>query len=250
MALGLNHNQFGFDSARWVQPAQRTIAKPASPIATLILSTILIAVMIVESLLSTGQLIAMADALGLRSTAWSWTDVSGYAPIFTHTLLHGSSGHFFWNAMMLVLVGTAVEWRLGWRVVGGLFIVGAVVTGLSHLLMFPAEARPLIGASGIVSTMFGVIFIVAGDFGFRVRIPRTARWLRLNVRRPLCVWVMFQVIQLVGVLTTPGEPLSVAYWSHLAGFGAGVVAGILYMYTRRDTAAQPGPVAALGSAGD
>ncbi|CAN5772641.1 hypothetical protein BH23CHL2_BH23CHL2_27880 [soil metagenome] len=128
--------------------------RSAPTFGTWTLTALLIAIMVVEVTAGAARVRMIVESFSLRSAIWSWTDLSSYSRIFSYSLLHSDARHFFWNAILLLLVGTLIEWRLGLRAVGALFIVGVAIAALSHLLMFPDEARPFIGSSGIVSTLF------------------------------------------------------------------------------------------------
>jgi membrane associated rhomboid family serine protease len=129
---------------------------------------------------------------------------------------------------MLLLVGSVVEMRLGWRTVCGFLIMGSIAAAAAHLLIFPAEARPLIGASGAVSTLLGVAFIIAGQSGFTVHMPFTRLRLLLTLRRVLVVWLGLQILS-AALMFLPGQPAAgVAYWAHLASFAAGAAGALVY----------------------
>ncbi len=229
MTLGLNHNQTSIHPVRWVRPAQHGGARTPTPaFVTFALSSMLMAFMLFESTLGRVQASSIVNTMGLRADIWSWTDVSSYSRLFTFTLLHADAKHFFWNVTLLVLVGSVVEWRIGWRAVFLLLVAGAIVSGLSHVLLFPSEAMPLIGASGLVSTLFGTAMVIAGGVGIRIRIPHTSRWFNLNLNRLLLFWLATQIAGLVLVIGPTGMPLSIAYWVHLAGFGVGVAGGFIF----------------------
>lgn len=250
VALGLNHNQLGIEPVRWVRPAQQIpLGASVRAFGTLGLTAAMLVFMAAETLLNGSHLRSLVLALGLRSEVWSWTDITGYSRVFTYAFLHSNGQHFFWNVTLLLLVGSVIEWRIGLRAVGLLFVIGAAVAALSHLLMFPNEARPLIGASGIVATLFGAAVVIAGNVGLRIRVPRTDRWLNLNLRRLLLVWLAFQFAGLASIYAAADEPLSVAYWAHLAGFGVGLAGGFIYRRRAQDEA-QSALVPSFAGAGD
>ena len=249
MALGLNHIQVRSIQMNWVRPAQLASAESTAPATGTMLFAVLLSVFmcaqIVSSVVGASPL---SSELGLRSEIWSWSDPVGYGRTVTYALLHVDAQHFIGNVMVLLLVGSVVEWRLGIRVIGPLLLVGAVVAALTHILIFPSEARTLIGASGVVSTLFGAATIVAGDVGIRIRLPRSY-WLSLTLRRLIILWLLFQVAGLVMVYLDPSNPSSVAYWAHLAGFGVGLIAGVI-VWKRRQTQTSPALSGASSHAGD
>ena len=254
MMLNPANDQFVLSPKRWVRPAQQTAAKPATfAVGTLSMTGLLVATMLVAIALDTSQARVMVDQLALRSAVWSWMDPSSYARIFTHVLMHADANHFFWNALVFVLAGSLVEWRIGFRAFVLLVLGGTIVASSSHLLLFPEESRNLIGASGTVSALLGVVAVIAGGIGICVRLPGTSLWISLTLRRLLAVWIGMQIVGLLTIYLAPSAPPQVAYWSHLAGFTAGVVGGLIYQRLGGGNA-EAEPVADLGpsfaSAGD
>ncbi len=247
LTIGFNQQQLRDHTVDWLRPARETAARTNVPaVATLTLTALMVTATLLATWIGGAQAQALNATYGLRSTAWAWTDVPGYSRLITYAFLHVSGGHFFWNVTLMLLVGATLEWRVGWRTVGLLIVTGAVVAGLSHLLIFPVEPRPLVGASGIGATFFGAAVVVAGGVGVRVRIPRTGRWLSINLRRVLLAWLTLQIIELTLIYAAPGRPFSVAYWAHLAGFGVGVSIALIH---RARSAKSPEPALVRGFAG-
>ncbi len=213
----------------------------------------LTAIMIALSLAGVARFQTMIDVFALRSSSWSWQDPLSYGRLFSHVLLHRSADHFFWNVMLLLLVGSVVEWRLGFKAILGLFVAGAAVGALTHILIFPTESRALIGASGAISALLGAAVIVAGDMGLRVRPPRTQRWFALTVRRLLLFWLVFQLVGLLRLFLPGASDVSVAYWAHIAGFAVGIVGVLALQRMGKHSTSEisdPAPVPTFAGAGD
>ncbi len=87
---------------------------------------------------------------------------------FTHVLGHSGLSHFVGNASLLLLLGPQIEEKYGAKVLIGVILVTAFVTGLFNYLLFPHTG--LCGASGVVFA-----FILLASFtGFREgEIPLT-----------------------------------------------------------------------------
>ena len=244
MALGLNHNQMRALQMNWVRPAE--LASPGShapAISTLAFTVLLSVVMGAQIIAAVLGADPLSNQFGLRSEIWSWTDPADYGRMVTYALLHVNAVHFVGNILLLLLVGSLAEWRLGVRVIGPLIIVGAIVAAMTHLLMFPAETRPLVGASGAISTLLGAATVVAGDVGIRIRLPFRSYWLSLTVRRLIVLWLLLQFAGMFMAIFSPSNPVSVAYWVHLAGYGVGLVAGA-HIWKQRQARDMP----ALGEA--
>lgn len=79
------------------------------------------------------------------------TDPLGYIRLFGHALGHVSIEHYFNNFLLILLTGPMLEEKYGSRNLLVMILFTALVTGLLHVLLFPATA--LLGASGVVFMM-------------------------------------------------------------------------------------------------
>ena len=98
----------------------------------------------------------------------SFADPMTYVRLFTHVLGHAGLAHLVGNMAYILLLGPALEEKYGAKKLLLVILVTAVVTGLSHNLLFPNTH--LLGASGVVFA-----FILLTSFtGFREgEIPLT-----------------------------------------------------------------------------
>lgn len=196
---------------------------------------------------------ATVETAGLRASSWAWNDPFDYLRLFSHQLIHGSGSHFFWNTFILLLTGFVVERRNGSVATVAVLLFGGTVAAISHLLFFPEETRVLIGASGAVSALMGMAFVSAGDLAVPIRMPRRSRvYFRISLRLGLGMWVALQVVALTrNVILAADGAVSVAYWSHIAGFAAGAVAiALLRSRTSISRPAGSDPAPASMTAGD
>jgi membrane associated rhomboid family serine protease len=81
--------------------------------------------------------------------------VSGWNPgifwqCWTYDFIHGNDGHLSLNLAGLLIIGSKVERIGGPATVLKVFLAGALVGGVAHLLLAPPDQRgmPLVGASG------------------------------------------------------------------------------------------------------
>ncbi len=237
-----------------VRPAKTgSVSSSSRTYGSWLLVSALIAVMLVGILKGSAYYRSLVGAYGLQSSAWDWSDIPGYSHLLTYAFLHGSPVHFLGNAIVLLFAGGLVERRLGCRTLAGLFVLGAVISGLSHLLLFPAETRPLLGVSGALAALLGAAAVVAGNLGVRVRIPGTTRSLELTLRLLLVFWFLFQLAELLQVFLPGQGDLQVAYWAHIAGFAVGVAfVYALRHFTSASSSRALGrePIPSAASAGD
>lgn len=94
--------------------------------------------------------LSMAQALSQDASARLWT-------VITHAFLHGSWLHLGFNAIWLAAFGAplARRWGAPWFAV--FCMVTAVMGALAHFIALPYRVVPAIGASGIVSGVFGTV---------------------------------------------------------------------------------------------
>jgi membrane associated rhomboid family serine protease len=149
-------------------------------------------------------------------------DVSGAVPAiatpFTATLVHGGLLHLFFNMIMLLLCGVAVERVLGVPNLLIIYLVSAVVSALSQWTVDPAGLAPVIGASGAIS---GVIGAYALSFGRPKMVSANPRVNRLvHILWLAGAWTVLQVA--VG-WAAGQEGLLLATPAHVGGFITGLL---------------------------
>ncbi len=155
---------------------------------------------------------------------------SGLWTAVTHALLHGSWTHLFFNAVWLVAFGSPLARRWG----AARFLVFCVVTALmgalTCYLMQPYSLIPTIGASGIVSGLFGAspwyVFDKGGAIESNLRLPRfTFKGMLRN--HTTLVFLVFWFVSNYATATLPevftGENVNIAWQVHIGGFLAGFV---------------------------
>jgi membrane associated rhomboid family serine protease len=165
-----------------------------------------------------------------------FTFVHGYKPaepeigdLFFSLFLHGGFAHLGGNMLFLWIFGDNVEHRLGH--LG--YLVVYLATGVAATLVFAFFAGqsklPLVGASGAISGVLGLYFLLFARNRVKVLVVLFPFyfdvWL-VPVRWVLGVYVL--VDNLLPFVV--GSESSVAYGAHLGGFFAGL--GIAYLGER------------------
>ena len=117
--------------------------------------------------------------------------------------LHAGLGHLALNMVCLAAIGPVVERQIGgWRFL--LVWVAACSGGaMVHAVTHASSMAPLIGASGGVAGLVGVL-LLSGPAGLAAG----------------CLWVAIQVVELLVSDATAYGP-QVAWAAHLGGFGVG-----------------------------
>jgi membrane associated rhomboid family serine protease len=158
------------------------------------------------------------------------------AHIFTSMFLHGSWMHILGNMWFMWIFGNNVEDAMGrFRFVVFYLLTGAVAA-LAQVVLNPASAVPMVGASGAISGVMGAYIVLYPRvrvfmllvLGFYVTSMAWPAWMMLGY------WLL---IQFVSGLTVMGkEGGGVAFWAHFGGFVAGAV--LVKLFARADYLAE------------
>lgn len=136
--------------------------------------------------------------------------------LLSSAFLHASIPHIALNMYALWILGTALEPALGRARLLTAYLVSALGGGVMAVLLADPTTvdwlTPMVGASGAVFGLFGVIFVVLR------RLGRSARGI-----------VAILVINGVLGFVLP----NVSWQAHLGGFLTGVLLGLAYAYVPR-----------------
>jgi rhomboid family protein len=146
-----------------------------------------------------------------------------YFTLLSSMFMHGSWLHLGGNMLFLWIFGDNVEHRAGPLLYLVAYLAAGLVGSLAQTLSDPSSPIPSLGASGAISGVLGAYLILfprnrvtAFVFRFLVQIPALAA---------IGMWIAVQVISSLADPTGTG---GVAYLAHIGGFGAGVLAGLLF----------------------
>jgi membrane associated rhomboid family serine protease len=150
----------------------------------------------------------------------------GRAPlhILTSMFLHGGWMHLLGNMWFLWLFGNNVEDSMGRGRFVAFYLMCGVAAAFAQVLADPSSIVPMVGASGAISGVMG---------GYIVLYPRVRVWTIVPIfifplTFPVPAWLMLGYWILVqvgsGLMGGQGEGGGVAFWAHVGGFVAGVLA--------------------------
>lgn len=181
------------------------------------------------------------------AAAEAWTFV-------TYAFLHADATHLLVNVPMYAAVGAVVARRIGVMRFVGFFLATAAASAAAHMVVHPGADVPVVGASGVISGLLGSLLRFGfgpgglmspdrarGDDlgpswpGFAPRAPLTAV---LTNRRALQFIGIFLITNLLLVLGSDlflGPGSSVAWEAHIGGFVGGLV--LFPLFDRRPVAA-------------
>lgn len=150
--------------------------------------------------------------------------------VFTSMFLHADWGHFLGNMLFLWIFGDNVEDRLGHvRFVAFYFLCG-VAAVVAHVYMDPASQIPTIGASGAIAGVLGGYFVLYPQSRVLALLPLVIIWEVVEVPAILFLglWFLMQFYYVgTAALRAGAQGGGVAFWAHIAGFLAGMIAVVL-----------------------
>lgn len=165
----------------------------------------------------------------LSGDSSAFTDVGFLVPAFltpfTAAFLHGGIAHILMNMLMLLLIGKMVERVLGGGLYLGVYLFGAYAAAgtewLAAVMRWPMSLdimAPAIGASGAISAIIGAYVLL-----FPNQQPKPWGPVPANIARPLHLTIAWVGLNLAIGFVGPGLGVSIAIWSHIGGFVAGLL---------------------------
>jgi TonB-dependent SusC/RagA subfamily outer membrane receptor len=159
--------------------------------------------------------------------------------LLTSMFMHGGWLHIGGNMLFLWVFGDNVEHRMGRLRYVVFYVLAGVIGSLAQILVAPDSTIPTLGASGAISGVLGAYLVL---------FPRnrvTVFLLRFITQVPALVaiglWAALQIFSGISGLgaDTPGG--GVAYFAHIGGLAAGIVAGLIFRATGRGSQAPSRP---------
>ncbi|OGV52288.1 MAG: hypothetical protein A2X49_17145 [Lentisphaerae bacterium GWF2_52_8] len=152
------------------------------------------------------------------------------------TFLHADWLHLAGNLYFFWIYGKSCEKLLGHLRFLLLYLFGAFVSVWAHVLTVPGfmADEPAIGASGAISAVLGAFLVLFPRVRIKFIVFSVAFSRPLPAHGPayfvLGAWF---IVQLAYGLQIAGDSTSVAFWAHIAGFGAGAAVAGIYLWLHR-----------------
>lgn len=140
--------------------------------------------------------------------------------ILTSMFAHAGIFHLLGNMLFLILLGPALEQRIGKLRFAVVYFLSGIIATLTFSAVLWNEPVYLLGASGAISGIIGTFLVtyprdkITMIMGF-ILIPDAPVW------AVSAVWFLFNVVLATGSPQTAWE-------AHLGGFLAGAVIGLLF----------------------
>ncbi|QEE36284.1 rhomboid family intramembrane serine protease [Octadecabacter sp. SW4] len=149
----------------------------------------------------------------------------GQLGLLTHMFIHGGWMHIAGNMLFLYVYGDNLEEEMG-HVGFLLFYLGCgLVAGYAQYLMAPTSPIPMVGASGAIAGVMGgyLLLFPKAKIDVLVFLLVFIRIIPIPAFIMLGLWFGLQLLNGVGTSPLGG---GVAYWAHIGGFVAGLVATV------------------------
>ena len=147
--------------------------------------------------------------------------------LLTAMFVHGGLVHVGGNMLFLWIFGDNVEDRFGHILFLIFYIASGVAASLAHIALDPGSTMPMVGASGAIAGVLGAYFLLfpRAQVNTLVILPLFISMARVPAILFLGLWFLFQIVN-SGVSSTDGG--GVAWFAHIGGFVAGVLAALIY----------------------
>ncbi len=149
----------------------------------------------------------------------------GLSTLVTSTFLHGGFFHLLSNMWTLWIFGDNVEDRMGPGRYLAFYLGCGVAAGAIHTLFDPTSVVPTIGASGAIAGVLGAYFMLFPLARVVTLVPIVIWPIFLDVPAYFFLGFWFLSQLLSGGLAIAGVASeAIAWWAHIGGFVAGVLA--------------------------
>jgi membrane associated rhomboid family serine protease len=198
------------------------------PIATVGLIVLNVAVFFYQLTLSPEALEVFIGESGIvPRRLFEAPDWGALLSLLTAMFIHGGWAHLLSNMIFLWIFGDNVEDHLGILPFLAVYLLTGLAATAAQVAVDPRSAVPIVGASGALSGVAGAYLVLFPHARVRVVIPIVlfVRIAEISALAFFAIWFLLQAVQ--GLAALGGAQGGVAWFAHLGGFVAGVVAGLL-----------------------
>jgi membrane associated rhomboid family serine protease len=200
----------------FVLPVNRDAQPSKSPAVTYVL--VATNSLIWLGLTLAGKNAEMVHLYGLQPAHWTLTT------LFAHMFLHAGLWHVLGNMWFFWMFAPKLEDRLG----HGFFLVAYLAGGLGaaslQTLFAPGSAIPMVGASGAISGVAGMYFVLFPRSPFSLQLYLgwwCVKSFNAMTRGAVGAWIGEQM--LLGLITSATRNIGIAFWAHVGGFITGLL---------------------------
>lgn len=183
--------------------------------------TLIVGILMVFATIA-GYFYGLDDAVARFGLIPAEADRLGGLTLFTSFFLHGSVGHLLGNLFFLIVIGSAVEMRIGSQRTAIVVVASLAAALVVHMVLDPQPAVPVVGASGGIAGLFVLFVFAFPAVPFRILyigVP-IVRWFRVSAATLGGLLLAYNV---VGAIAQLGGWGGVSSLAHLGGGGAGII---------------------------
>ncbi len=140
------------------------------------------------------------------------------ATLLTHAFLHVEFTHLLFNVLILFFCGRFVELALGWKLMGLLYVLGALAGGFAEILWSPSSMNPVLGASGAISAMIAGYMLL-----FARNRPKPVGPIPGEIVRMVQLMGLWLVLNVMMSFTFGTDQTGIAVAAHIGGFLVGLL---------------------------
>ena len=159
-----------------------------------------------------------------------WADPFGEGfTIFSSMFMHGGWGHLAGNLLFLWIFGDNVEDAIGHGRYVFFYLACGACAAAAQVLTNTASQAPMVGASGAIAGVLGAYLVLYPRAPITIVNPIPLLWLFMGFLIVVPAWLeigLWFLVQLNGGVASLGLGSSggVAFFAHIGGFLAGVLA--------------------------
>lgn len=163
-------------------------------------------------------------------------DLSAYLPLFTSMFIHAGWLHLAGNMLFLWIFGNNIEDSMGRLRFIVFYLMCGLIASFAQIAVEPTSAIPNVGASGAIAGVLGgylllfprakvTTLVILGIFITVIELPAII---------VLLFWFVFQLAAGAAGLAGSGAGDGVAYFAHIGGFAAGLLAIKVFTAGRKE----------------
>lgn len=146
----------------------------------------------------------------------------------THMFLHAGFWHVAGNMYFLWMFAPKVEERLGSPLFALTYLLSGFAAAGVHTLFSLGSTIPLVGASGAISGVAGMYFVLFPRSPFDLQLY--LGWWKVKsfaaqTRGAVGTWIAEQFV--LGLITSSLHSAGIAFWAHVGGFACGFLIGAI-----------------------
>ncbi len=213
-------------------PLRDSTPSHSIPIVNWLIIAVNVFVFLFEASLSTGELDQFINTYGVVPNRLLHNfDINQLATIMSSMFLHGGWFHLISNMWALYIFGDNIEDRLGHFGYLIFYILCGISADLSQIYMAPNANVPTIGASGAIAGVLGAYMLLFPHARIVSLVPvfLVSYVTEVSAYFYLGFWFLSQWFTgLFSLGDIAADKGGIAWWAHVGGFVAGILAVKLF----------------------